>query len=91
MTYLTDDQRTRLLARDPQGYYIGFARTGNEDIDAILSAVAWAAKGWHSTDGWDGDPEDFDYGVFEGITAVDVIQAAANDAAVRARGSSEHA
>jgi hypothetical protein len=34
------------------GYYIGFDRTGCDPVDAILSAVAIAGKGSHSTDGW---------------------------------------
>lgn len=33
-------------------YYYGFDSTGNRHIDAILSAVAWAGKGSHSTDSW---------------------------------------
>lgn len=37
------------------GYYIGFDRTGPGTVDAILSAVAIAGKGSHSTDGWNDD------------------------------------
>lgn len=37
------------------GYYIGFDRTGCDPVDAILSAVAIAGKGSHSTDGWNNE------------------------------------
>lgn len=33
-------------------YYYGFDRTGVDEIDAVLSAVAIAGKGSHNTDSW---------------------------------------
>ena len=60
-------------------YYFGFDSTGVPEVDAILSAVAYAGKGYHHTDEWGGGEsrfgEDRPYG--------DVIQAAANEAANR--------
>jgi hypothetical protein len=41
-----------------EGYYIGFDRTGCDPVDAILSAVAIAGKGSHSTEGWN-DQSDY--------------------------------
>ena len=78
---LTREQREKLIARAPTAYYYEFERTGVPAIDAILSAVAWAGKGWHSTADWNGDPDIYSYGVFDGISPIDIIQAAANDAA----------
>ena len=37
-------------------YYYTFDRTGIAVVDAILSAVAVAGKGSHSTDGWTSNP-----------------------------------
>ena len=79
---LDDDQRALLRAPDSrmEAYYFGFERTGVPAIDAILSAVAYAGKGSHSTAYW--EDADVEYGpVKMGQTFVDVIQAAANEAA----------
>lgn len=56
-------------------YYFAFTATGDERIDRILAAIAAAGKSFHSTDGWTDDytGEGWDY--------IDLIQAAANDAA----------
>jgi hypothetical protein len=62
-----------------QAYYYGFARTGNELVDRILSAVAQAGKGYHHTEGWNEPIED--WGPFRGGDYVEWIQNAANDAA----------
>ena len=80
---LTETQREMLRGPDARmdAYYYGFDRTGVPEIDAILSAVAYAGKGWHSTEDWYGNPEDFNYGPFIGQSPGDVIQAAANEAA----------
>lgn len=71
-------------------YYYGFARTGVEAIDRILSAVACAGKAFHHTEDWnnrvwDGTPEDKHPAPYEpflrGWTPVEWIQNAAIDAA----------
>ena len=74
-------EREALYADDRRldAYYFGFDSTGVPEVDAILSAVAYAGKGYHHTDEWGGGEsrfgEDRPYG--------DVIQAAANEAANR--------
>lgn len=63
-------------------YYFGFDRTGVGIIDAVLSAVATAGKGYHHTESW----SDVDKWVLDGKTSyVDLIQNAAADAASTAR------
>src|SRR5690606_14490335 len=67
-------------------YYYSFERTGVPEVDAILSALAWAGKGMHSTQNWSDAEYNFGYGPFDaGLSYVDVIQAAANEAAERIR------
>lgn len=56
-------------------YYFGFDSTGNEHVDLVLAAVAAAGKGFHHTEFWN---EDFDD---RGWSYIDLIQAAANEAA----------
>jgi len=74
-------EREALYADDRRldAYYFGFDSTGVPEVDAILSAVAYAGKGYHHTDEWGGGEsrfgDDRPYG--------DVIQAAANEAANR--------
>ena len=74
-------EREALYAPDRRmdAYYFGFDPTGVPEVDAILSAVACAGKGYHHTDEWGGGEsrfgDDRPYG--------DVIQAAANEAANR--------
>ena len=80
---LTPEQRELLGSADArmQGYYIGFDKTGVVEIDRILSALAWAGKAYHHTEGWN-DELDWDYGpIPKGTTCSDLIQRAANDAA----------
>lgn len=78
---LRPTEREALYADDRRlnAYYFGFDSTGVPEVDAILSAVAYAGKGYHHTDEWGGGEsrfgEDRPYG--------DVIQAAANEAANR--------
>lgn len=79
---LTEKEREMLYApnRRMDAYYYGFEPTGVPEIDAILSAVAHAGKGYHHTESWDEDGDE--WGRFgPGRSMVDVIQAAANDAA----------
>lgn len=57
-------------------YYYCFNKTGDVDIDKILSAVASAGKGCHHTDGWN-DKVDW----LSGKSYIDLIQEAANNAA----------
>ena len=45
-----DDRRPRMDA-----YYYGFDETGCPEVDAILSAVAWAGKCYHHTESWADD------------------------------------
>lgn len=79
---LSDEQREILRAPDSRmdAYYYGFDRTGVPGIDAILSAVAYAGKAFHGTDQW--YDTDVNYGpITGGMSAADLIQAAANEAA----------
>ena len=74
-----------------RAYYYGFAPTGVEEIDRILSAVACAGKAFHHTEGWNDevyDQVDSDTRVpapyepvLRGWTPAEWIQNAANDAA----------
>ena len=61
-------------------YYYGFAKTGIDEIDKILSAVACAGKAFHNTDCWTEDDIApwYDH---EGDSCVDWIQNAAIRAA----------
>ena len=61
-----------------EAYYYSFDPTGNDAIDRILMAVAWAGKAYHHTDMWN---DDSDFGSNGEPTPVDMIQAAANEAA----------
>lgn len=68
-------------------YYYGFDRTGVGIIDAILSTLAWAGKGYHHTDCW-GDEYEHDYGLIrKGESSAEAIQRAANEAADAIRSS----
>lgn len=64
-------------------YYFGFERTGVGIIDAILSAVAIAGKGVHSTEGW--ADEEFARYHSDQLTYEQRIQKAADDAAATLR------
>ena len=78
---LTPEERAELFAPDRRltAYYFSFDATGSPTIDAILSAVAIAGKGCHHTNGWTERDEWAWWG--EGRSLVDVIQAAADNAA----------
>ena len=85
---LTAEQRELLRAPDAkmEAYYYGFDYTGEPAVDAILSALAWAGKGWHSTKFWNvpGEPVGYNYGPFladREQSPADVIEAAAHEAA----------
>jgi hypothetical protein len=56
-------------------YYYGFEKTGVIEIDKILSAVAIAGKAYHHTENWTNPDID------SGLTYVELIQIAANEAA----------
>ena len=58
------------------GYYFVFDSTGVPEIDLILATVAAAGKAYHSTEYW-GDSLVDD----EAISHIDMIQAAASEAA----------
>lgn len=60
-------------------YYYSFERTGVAAIDKVLSAVACAGKSFHHTDSW--NDEASAPGYLRGMTPVDWIQNAANEAA----------
>ena len=79
---LRPNEREVLYAPDRRmnAYYYSFDPTGQPAIDAILSAVAHAGKGYHHTESWRDDGEWSRWG--EGRSVVDVIQAAANEAAL---------
>lgn len=66
------------------GYYIAFTPTGVPAVDKILSAVARAAKAYHSTEYWTDEIEPYDER-FTGATCEDWIQNAANECADRLR------
>ena len=57
-----------------EAYFYGFDPTGVEEIDRILSAVAWAGKAQHHTQNWVEE-------AYSNGTPVEWIQKAANDAA----------
>lgn len=78
-TAKVDDNRSET---EMDAYYYGFEKTGVEEIDRILSAVACAGKAYHSTSGWWDDCICTPKG-HEGKAPVDWIQNAANDAAKR--------
>jgi len=80
---LRAEERECLYAPDRrmEAYYFGFDETGVPEIDAILSAVAHAGKGYHSTEDWDDDQAGSRWS--DGRTYVDVIQGAAYEAARR--------
>ena len=59
-------------------YYYGFEPTDVQEIDQILSAVAWAGKAFHSTDQWQ---EEIEYGPYQNESPQDYIQRMANNAA----------
>ncbi len=63
------------------GYYYGFASTGVQEIDAILSAVACAGKAYHHTEDWNNQCDNYEPDHFAGSTPVEWIQDAANRAA----------
>lgn len=59
-------------------YYYSFEPTGVGPVDAILSSVAVAGKGFHHTESW-WDTSDFGYykghpGLLDADSAVDLIQ-----------------
>lgn len=60
-------------------YYYSFSQTGVFAIDRILSAVACAGKAFHHTSQW--QDECSPYAGHVGVTPIDWIQNAANDAA----------
>ena len=85
MSELTPEQRALLVGDNARmdGYYIGFDKTGNELIDQILSAIAYAAKGAHETEAWSRELE-YGYGPVPADKTFEwLIQEAANDAAER--------
>lgn len=78
-------EHQRILLESPGGrmdaYYYSLVRTGVPAVDRILSALAWAGRGAHHTEAWV-EELDYEYGpVPLGQTFIDVIQAAANEAA----------
>ena len=76
---MTEEQNAEVRLN---AYFYGFAPTENDSVDAILSAVAWAGKGWHHTESW-ADDSDWNPAPnqLEGRCAVAWIQNAAQKAA----------
>ena len=67
-----------------RAYYYGFSETGVRVIDEILSAIAWAGKGFHHTESW-ADNECDNLGLSfdtSGMSYIEVIQRAAELAAL---------
>lgn len=70
--------RDRAESGNLNAYYYSFESTGNQAIDRILAAVAYAGKAFHHTEDWGGawwSDED------EGPTMAELIQEFANEAA----------
>ena len=65
-------------------YYYSFDLTGIEAIDEVLSLVAAAGKGYHSTEFWNEEA----YG--GGPSYIERIQKAADDAAAEWRARENH-
>jgi len=63
-----------------KSYFASFDATGTPLIDDILSRIARAGKAHHSTEWWD---ESTDYGNDEAPSHLEMIQAAAQQAADR--------
>lgn len=68
-------------------YYYGFDRTGVDEIDAVLSAVAIAGKGSHHTESW-GDASSYGYykdreGLPDADSGAELIEATAKQSAQR--------
>jgi hypothetical protein len=59
-------------------YWYGFDKTGVDEIDKILSAVACAGKAFHNTAYWS---EEASHSHHAGETPIEWIQNAANEAA----------
>ena len=68
-------------------YYYGFDKTGVEEIDLILSAVACAGKAFHHTEHW--NEEAYPREHLEGVTPQQWIQNAANRAAEKIKAKSD--
>lgn len=74
-------------------YYFSFDRTGVGAIDSILLAIARAGKAYHHTEDWNDDEpwtsnktgHTFHPGPEPGMSYVDLIQQAANEAAALIR------
>lgn len=68
-------------------YYYGFDRTGVDEIDAVLSAVAIAGKGSHNTDSWGDSGSAWFYTGREGLPdaegAAELIEETAKQSAQR--------
>lgn len=83
---LSDSDREYCVRRLELGaYYYGFEPTGNASVDFILGAVSAAGKAFHHTSDWndkdDGSGSLFSVDPFDAGSCVDLIQAAANEAA----------
>jgi hypothetical protein len=81
------DWRGKEPAFRMNAYYYGFAPTGLEVIDKILSAVACAGKAYHHTDQWNEDCAPYEH--LRGDTPADWINNAAQDAAAAIRAACE--
>jgi len=68
-------------------YYYGFDRTGVDEIDAVLSAVAIAGKGSHHTESWGNGDSAWYYTGREGLPdaegAAELIEETAKQSAQR--------
>lgn len=68
-------------------YYYGFDRTGIDEIDAVLSAVAIAGKGSHHTESWSDSDSAWFYSGREGLPdaegAAELIEETAKQSAQR--------
>lgn len=81
---LSDEDRDRCKSRFERGaYYYSFEGTGVEAIDLILGAVSAAGKAFHHTESWT------DKAAFDAGSCVDLIEAAAAEAAALFRSQAE--
>lgn len=71
--------------KDLNSYYFSFEKTGNEEVDNLLYAIARAGKAFHNTSQWYDEVGEMYQGV-EGITPVEWIQNSANKLADKING-----
>jgi len=82
---MPNDESKELLPKYVSAYYYSFQLTGDDKIDAILSAVASAGKAYHHTEDWN------EISKRSGLSYIETIQQAANAAARNEKSPPEEA